>query len=78
MVKNSIGIALCFLIGVVCRLTSIPLPAPHVIEGALLVMSLTAGVLVANRILKLRQTKELAIEAVLDKSSSNKIKKERA
>lgn len=47
--KVILGFILAFAIGVICRLTSIPLPAPPVLIGALLVVSMTVGSMVADR-----------------------------
>jgi len=48
-VKIAIGLLLGLLlglgIGVVCRLTGVPLPAPPVLVGALLVLAMTTGYL---------------------------------
>lgn len=47
--KAILGLLLAFAIGVVCRLSGIPLPAPPVIVGALLVLSMTVGYLLIDR-----------------------------
>lgn len=47
--KVLMGFILCFLIGVACRLTDIPLPAPPVLVGALLVVSMTLGYSLTDR-----------------------------
>ncbi|MEL7536436.1 MAG: DUF1427 family protein [Pseudomonadota bacterium] len=47
--KALIGFALAFLIGVVCRLAAIPLPAPPVLIGALLVVAMTSGYALTDR-----------------------------
>lgn len=41
--KLIIGLFLGFAIGVLCKMFSIPVPAPPVIEGALLVVAMTIG-----------------------------------
>lgn len=43
-----LGIALALAIGIVCRLTDIPVPAPPKLQGALLVVAMTAGFLVGD------------------------------
>lgn len=53
-VKVMIGLALCFVIGVGCRLTGIPLPAPQALIGALLVVAMTAGYVGMDRLLLAR------------------------
>ena len=47
--KIMFGFILALLIGVICRLTGIPVPAPPVIVGALLVVAMTMGYLLADR-----------------------------
>ena len=49
MTRILLGFALALAIGVVCRLSSIPLPAPPAIIGALLVVSMTVGFQIADR-----------------------------
>ncbi len=41
--KTVLGLALALAIGIACRLAGIPLPAPPVLIGALLVLAMTAG-----------------------------------
>lgn len=52
-----IGLMLCFAIGVGCRLTGIPLPAPQALVGALLVMAMTLGYFGMDRFLLARASK---------------------
>jgi XapX domain-containing protein len=47
--KVAIGIALAFAIGVGCRLTTVPLPAPPVLIGALLVVAMSVGYAATDR-----------------------------
>lgn len=42
------GAALAVLIGIGCRILDIPLPAPPRLQGALLVLAMTAGFLAAD------------------------------
>ena len=49
--KFIIGLLLGFSIGVVCNLFGIPVPAPPVIEGALLVVSMTLGYVLVDKIM---------------------------
>ena len=42
-IKIIIGLALGFAIGLICHLAAIPSPAPPVLPGALLVLSMTIG-----------------------------------
>ena len=43
------GFLLAFAIGVLCRLAGLPLPAPPVFIGALLVVAMTTGYLLVER-----------------------------
>ena len=52
--KTWTGFALAFAIGVTCRLAGIPLPAPPALIGALLVLAMTTGYLLADRIVARR------------------------
>ncbi|MGB5334929.1 MAG: DUF1427 family protein [Woeseiaceae bacterium] len=47
--KTSLGLALAFGIGAVCRAIGIPLPAPPVLIGALLVVAMTTGYVLTDR-----------------------------
>lgn len=47
--KIALGLFLAFAIGVACRLAGIPLPAPPVLIGALLVLAMTLGYVVTDR-----------------------------
>lgn len=47
--KIALGLALALAIGVACRLAGIPLPAPPVLIGALLVLAMTLGYVVTDR-----------------------------
>jgi XapX domain-containing protein len=46
-----IGIALGFLIGLGCRWLDLPVPAPPKLSGALLVLTMTSGFLLADLLL---------------------------
>ena len=48
MIMAIIGIALALLIGIGCRVLDIPLPAPPKLQGALLVVAMTAGFLLGD------------------------------
>ena len=56
--KTAIGLILGFVIGLGCSLLSIPVPAPPVLVGALLVVAMTAGYIGADRFLCSRRPKE--------------------
>jgi XapX domain-containing protein len=47
--KTWLGFALAFGIGAVCRAMGIPLPAPPVLIGALLVVAMTTGYVLTDR-----------------------------
>ncbi len=47
--KVALGLLLAFTIGVVCRLVFIPLPAPPVLIGALVVLAMTLGYVATDR-----------------------------
>lgn len=47
--KTALGLVLALAIGVACRLAGIPLPAPPVLIGALLVLAMTLGYVVTDR-----------------------------
>ena len=49
--KAIIGLAIGFAIGGACRAFGVPLPAPPVLVGALLVVSMTAGYSLTDRYL---------------------------
>lgn len=44
------GIVLAFAIGVACRLSGVPLPAPPVLTGALLVVAMSGGYVLMDRL----------------------------
>lgn len=52
--KIVIGFVLAASIGIVCRLAGIPVPAPPAVVGALLVLSMTSGYLLADRVIQQR------------------------
>lgn len=52
--KTTIGLVLAFVIGAVCRFAGIPSPAPPAIVGALLVLSMTIGYLLMDRVARHR------------------------
>ena len=47
--KIAIGLVLALVIGVICRVADIPVPAPPALIGALLVVSMTSGFLIMDR-----------------------------
>jgi XapX domain-containing protein len=50
-VKIALGLILVLLIGIVCRLAGIPVPAPPAIVGALLVVAMTVGFVATDTML---------------------------
>ncbi|MEL1264023.1 DUF1427 family protein [Pseudoxanthomonas putridarboris] len=50
MMLALLGLVLALTIGIGCRLLDIPLPAPPKLQGALLVVAMTVGFLVAERV----------------------------
>ena len=55
--KIALGLLLALAIGVCCRLVAIPLPAPPVLIGALLVLAMTLGYVVTDRFAAHREAK---------------------
>lgn len=53
--KFAIGLLLGFGIGLACRWIGIPSPAPPALVGAMLVVAMTAGYLLADRFLARRK-----------------------
>lgn len=51
MLKMSFAIILCLMIGVACRWFDIPVPSPPKLTGALLVVAMTVGYMVTDRII---------------------------
>jgi XapX domain-containing protein len=49
--KSFVGLLLAFAIGFACRAFGIPSPAPPVLVGALLVVAMTTGYLVVDRLM---------------------------
>lgn len=51
MIKILVAILLALMIGVVCRLFEIPLPAPPTLLGVGLILAITIGYIAADRII---------------------------
>ena len=51
MIKLAAGIILSMLIGAACRWFDVPTPSPPRLEGALLVIAMTLGYIVADRLI---------------------------
>ncbi|WP_375596470.1 DUF1427 family protein [Algihabitans albus] len=58
--KIALGLLLAFAIGVACRVVEIPLPAPPVLIGALLVLAMTLGYVVTDRFASQREARSRA------------------
>lgn len=56
MIKSALGLLLGFGIGVFCRYSGVPSPAPPVLAGALLVLSMTLGYILADRLASHRRS----------------------
>lgn len=54
MTTALVGIVLALAIGIACRWLDIPVPAPPRLQGALLVVAMTAGFLVADTLINSR------------------------
>lgn len=52
MIKKAIGLALGFGIGLGCAFTGIPVPAPPILIGSLMVVAMTLGFITMDQILK--------------------------
>ena len=55
LLRTVLGFALAFTIGVVCRVSNIPVPAPPAIIGALLVVSMTLGFILVDTLMTRRE-----------------------
>jgi XapX domain-containing protein len=51
MLQIALGVLMAFAIGACCRWFDIPSPAPPRLVGALLVLAMTAGFLLTDRLL---------------------------
>jgi XapX domain-containing protein len=60
-VKILCGFLLAFSIGVVCRLAELPLPAPPVLIGALLVVAMSTGYALVDRVARSRDARHEAL-----------------
>ena len=59
--KAALGLLLALVIGIACRLASIPLPAPPVLIGALLVLAMTLGYVVTDQLATHQEAKLKAL-----------------
>ncbi|MCL1075546.1 DUF1427 family protein [Shewanella dokdonensis] len=56
--KIVLGLLLGFVIGIGCRLAEIPLPAPPALVGALLVLAMTLGYSLVDRVAPHREAEQ--------------------
>ena len=66
MLRSILGLLLGLGIGAGCRLADIPVPSPHTLLGALLVVSITVGYIAADRLLPPRQAPPAASAPAAD------------
>jgi XapX domain-containing protein len=59
--KVALGLLLAVAIGVACRLAGIPLPAPPILIGALLVLAMTLGYVATERFAAHREAKSKSL-----------------
>lgn len=59
--KVVLGFVIAFLIGVACRLAALPLPAPPVLIGALLVVAMSTGYVLTDRFAAHREARHRAL-----------------
>lgn len=59
--KAVIGILVALSIGIICRIAGLPLPAPPVIVGALLVIAMTVGYITVDRLASHRAAKSKSL-----------------
>jgi XapX domain-containing protein len=55
--RIALGFALAFALGFACRVIGIPLPAPPILMGALLVLAMTCGYVLVDRVFSHRPTR---------------------
>ena len=58
--KIALGFLLAFAIGVLCRVAGVPLPAPPVLIGALLVVAMSTGYVLTDRVARHREARNQA------------------
>jgi XapX domain-containing protein len=61
MTKTVLGLLLGLAIGAGCRVADIPVPSPHTLVGALLVVAITVGYVAADRLLAPGQAPPAAV-----------------
>jgi XapX domain-containing protein len=56
--KVLLGLLLAFVVGIVCRLAGLPLPAPLALMGAALVLAMSAGYEIVDRLAAHREASQ--------------------
>jgi XapX domain-containing protein len=51
MTRSLLGLLLALLIGAGCRVFDVPVPSPHKLMGALLVLAITVGYVAADQLM---------------------------
>jgi XapX domain-containing protein len=59
--KVALGFVIAFVIGVACRAAELPLPAPPVLIGALLVVAMSTGYVLTDRFAARRAARHRAL-----------------
>lgn len=55
--KTSLGLLLAFAVGAACYAAGIPLPAPPVLVGALVVAAMSAGYVAVDKLARAREAR---------------------
>lgn len=56
-IKYLISVVIAFLLGAVCNLWGLPVPAPPMLLGALMISAMTLGYMATDRYLLKKETK---------------------
>ncbi len=67
--KLLIGLIVAFVIGGACRWFNIPAPAPPALQGALLVVAMTSGYMIADNYKKVSQATPTPVLSVPEKNA---------
>lgn len=73
--KIILGFVVALAIGVFCRLALVPLPAPPVLIGALLVVAMTLGYVTTDRLARHREAKHREVCGGPSGSTANREKR---
>ncbi|MDJ0625250.1 MAG: DUF1427 family protein [Candidatus Caenarcaniphilales bacterium] len=58
-IKSLLGLLIGFSIGIVCKFASLPLPAPPMILGSVLVLSITLGYMLIDNYLNKQKSEKV-------------------